>query len=109
MATGLEIVSFHSKAKEGKFQRMFKLQLSTVVLISGASKIMVKILQTRLQQYVSQEAPGIQAGFSKGRGIADIHWIIEKAMAFQRNIYLCFMDYAKAFDCVDHNNLLKIP
>ena len=92
---------------------MFKLQLSTVVLISGASKVMVKILQIGLQQYVNQEAPGIQAGFSKGRGtrdqIADIHWIIEKAMAFQRNIYFCFIDYAKAFNCVDHNNLLKIP
>ena len=92
---------------------MLKLQLSTVVLISGASKVMVKILQTGLQQYVNQEAPGIHAGFSKDRGtrdqIADIHWIIEKAMAFQRNIYFCFMDYAKAFDCVDHNNLLKIP
>ena len=74
---------------------------------------MVKILQTRLQQYVNQEAPGLQAGFRKGRGtrdqIANIHWIIEKAMAFQRNIYFCFMDYAKAFDCVDHNNLLKFP
>ena len=92
---------------------MLKLQLSTVVLISGASKVMVKILQTGLQQYVNQEAPGIQAGFSKDRGtrdqIADIHWIIEKAMPFQRNIYFCFMDYAKAFDCVDHEVAQSCP
>ena len=75
----------------------------TVVLISHASKIMLKILQARLQQYVNRELPDVQAGFRKGRGtrdqIANIHWIIEKAREFQKNIYFCFIDYAKAFDC----------
>ena len=70
---------------------------------------MLKILQARLQQYVNCEPPDVQAGFRKGRGtrdqIANIHWIIEKAREFQKNIYVCFIDYAKAFDCVDHNKL----
>ena len=74
---------------------------------------MLKILQARFQQYVNWEIPDIQAGFRKGRGtrdqIANIHWIIEKAREFQKNIYSCFIDYAKAFDCVDHNKLWKIP
>ena len=73
---------------------------------------MLKIFQARLQQYVNRELPGDQAGFRKGRGtrdqIASIHWIIEKAREFQENIYFCFIDYAKAFDCVDHNKLWKI-
>ena len=73
---------------------------------------MLKILQTRLQQYVNHELPDVQAGFRKGRGtrdqIANICWIIEKAREFQRNIYFCFIDYAKAFDCVDYNTLWKI-
>ena len=73
---------------------------------------MLKILQARLQQYVNCELPDIQAGFRKGRGtrdqIANIHWFIEKAKEFQKNIYFCFIDYAKAFDCVDHNKLWKI-
>ena len=73
---------------------------------------MLKILQARLQQYVNRELPDIQAGFIKGRGtrdqIAKIHWIMEKAREFQKNIYLCFIDYAIAFDCVDHNKLWKI-
>ena len=73
---------------------------------------MLKILQARLQQYVNRELPNVQAGFRKGRGtrdqIANIHWIIEKAREFQKNIYFCFIDYAKAFDCVDHNKLWKI-
>ena len=81
----------------------------TIVLISHASKVMLKILQARLQQYENSELPDIQAGFRKGRGIRDqisnIHWIIEKAREFQKNIYFCFIDYAKAFDCVDHNKL----
>ena len=84
----------------------------TIVLISHASKVMLKILQARLQQYVNHELPDVQAGFRKGRGtkdqIANIHWIIEKAREFQKNIYFCFIDYAKAFDCVDHNKLRKI-
>ena len=70
---------------------------------------MLKILQARLQQYVNRELPDVQAGFRKGRGtrdqITNIHWIIEKAREFQKNIYFCFIDYAKAFDCVDHNKL----
>ena len=73
---------------------------------------MLKILQARLQQYVNHELPDIQAGFRKGRGtrdpIANIHWIMEKAREFQKNIYFCFIDYAKAFDCVDHYKLRKI-
>ena len=73
---------------------------------------MLKIVQVRLQQYVNQELPVVQAGFRKGRGtrdqIASIHWIIEKAKEFQKNIYFCFTDYTKAFDCVDHNKLWKI-
>ena len=73
---------------------------------------MLKILQARLQQYMNCELPDVQAGFRKGRGtrdqIANIRWIIEKAREFQKNIYFCFIDYAKAFDCVDHNKLWKI-
>jgi len=73
---------------------------------------MLKILQARLQQYLNRELPDIQAGFKKGRGtkdkIASIHWIMEKAREFQKNIYFCFIDYAKAFDCVDHNKLWNI-
>ena len=73
---------------------------------------MLKILQARLQQYMNREIPDIQAGFRKGRGtrdqIANIHWIIEKAREFQKNIYFCFIDCTKAFDCVDHNKLWKI-
>ena len=81
----------------------------TIALISHASKVMLKILQARLQQYVNRELPYVQAGFRKGRGTRDqiviISWIIEKARKFQKNIYFCFIDYGKAFDCVDHNKL----
>ena len=84
----------------------------TIALISHASKVMLKILQVRLQQYVNHELPDVQAGFRKGRGtrdqIASICWIIEKPREFQKNIYFCFTDYAKAFDFVDHNKLWKI-
>ena len=84
----------------------------TVALISHSSKVMLKILQARLQHYVNRELPDVQAVFRKGRGtrdqIANIWWIIEKAREFQKNIYFCFIDYAKAFDCVDHNKLWKI-
>ena len=83
----------------------------TIALISHASKIMLKILQARLQQYLNHEIPDVQAGFRKGRGtrdqIANICWIMEKGREFQKNIYFCFIDYAKAFDCVDHNKLWK--
>ena len=82
-----------------------------IALISHASKVMLKILQARLQQYVNCEVPDVQAGFRKGRGnrdqIANIHWIIEKAREFQKSIYFCFIDYAKAVDSVDHNKLWK--
>ena len=80
-----------------------------IALISHASKIMLKILQSRLQQYMNHELTVVQAGFRKGRGtwdqIANIHWITEKAREFQTNIYFCFTDYAKTFDCVDQNKL----
>ena len=80
-----------------------------IVLISHTSKVMLKILQVRLQQSVNHELPDVQGGFRKGRGtrdqIANIRWIIEKARAFQKNIYFCFIDYSKAFDCVDHHTL----
>ena len=81
----------------------------TIALISHASKVMLKILQARLQQYVNPELPDVQAGLRKGRGtrdqIANICWIMEKAREFQKNIYFCFIDHAKAFDCVDRNKL----
>ncbi|WP_337897152.1 reverse transcriptase domain-containing protein, partial [Mesomycoplasma ovipneumoniae] len=83
----------------------------TVALISYASKVMLKILQARLQQYMTCELPDVQASFRKGREtrdqIANIRWIIEKAREFQKNIYFCFIDYTKTFDCVDHNKLWK--
>ena len=82
-------------------------QNCTITLISHTSKIMLKVLQARLQQYVNDELPDVQAGFRKGRGtrdqIADIHWIIEKAREFQKNIYFCFIDYAKAFELWNHS------
>ena len=84
----------------------------TITLVSHDSKVMLKILQARLQQYMNRERPDVQAGFRKGRGtrdqIANICWIIKKAREFQKNIYFCFIVYAKAFDCVDHNKLWKI-
>ena len=110
VATGLEKVSFHSNPKERQCQSMLK--LPQIALISHASKVMLKILQARLQEYVNCELLDVQAGFRKGRGtrdqIANIRWIIEKAREFQKNIYFCFIDYAKAFDCVDHNKLWTI-
>ena len=105
VATGLEKVSFDSNAKECS-------NYHTIALISQPSKVMLKILQARLQQYMNCELLDVQAGFRKGRGtrdqIANICWIIEKAREFQKNIYFCFIDYTKAFDCVDHNKLWKI-
>ena len=105
VATGLEKVSFHANAKECS-------NYCTIALISHASKVMLKILQARLQQNVNHELLDVQAGFRKGRGtrdqIANIRWITKKAREFQKNIYFCFIDYAKAFDCVDHKKLWKI-
>ena len=84
----------------------------TIALISHASKVMLKILQARLLQYMHHELPDVQAGFRKGRGtrnqIANIRWIMEKAREFQKGIYFCFIDYAKPFDCMDHSKLWKI-
>ena len=89
-----------------------KVQNHTIALISHAGKVMLKILQARLQQYVNCELPDVQARFRRGRGtrdqIANICWVIEKAREFQKNIYFCFIDYAKAFDCVHNNKLWKI-
>ena len=82
------------------------------LFLSHASKVMLKFLQARLQQYMNHELPDVQAGFRKGKGmrdqIAKVRWIIKKAKAFQKNIYFCFIDYAKAFDCGDHNKLWEI-
>ena len=107
VATGLEKVSFHSNPKERQCQKFS--YYCTIALISHTSKVMLKILQARLQQYVHCKLPDVQAGFRKGRGtkdqIANILWIMEKAREFQKNIYFYFIDYAKAFDCVDHNKL----
>ena len=90
----------------------FCLIMYSIALISHTSKVMLKILQARLQQYVNCEIPGVQAGFRKSRGtrdqIANIYWIIKKGKGFQKNTYFCWTDYAKAFDCVDHNKLWKI-
>ena len=109
VATGLEKVSFHSNHKERQCHIYSNYRI--IALISHASKVMLKILQARLQQYMRHEIPNVQAGFRKGRGtrdqIANIRWIIEKAREFQKNI-LCFTDYAKTLDCMDHNKLWKI-
>ena len=110
VATGQEKVSFHSNPKEMQCQQCSNYH--TIALFSHASKVMLKILQARLQQYVNHEVPDVQAGFRKGRGtrdqIANICRIMEKAREFQKNIYFCFIDYIKGFDCVDHSKLWKI-
>ena len=105
VAIGMEKVSFHSNPKECS-------NYCTIALISHASTAMLKILQARLQQYMNHELPNVQAGCIKGRGtrdqIVNIHWIITKARELQKNIYFCFIKYAKAFDCMDHKKLWKI-
>ena len=110
MATGLEKSVFIPVPKKGNAKECSN--YCAIALISHASKVMLKILQARLQQYVNRELPDVQAGFREGRGtrdqIANIHWIIEKAREFQKNIYFCFIDYAKAFDYMNHNKLWKI-
>ena len=110
VGTGLEKVSFHSNPKKGQYQRQSNYH--TIALISHSSKIILKILQTRLQQYINHELPYVEAELRKGRGtrdqIVNIHWIIEKTTEFQKNIYFCFIDSLKDFDCVDHNKLWKI-
>ena len=110
VATELEKVSFQPVSKKGNAKECSNYH--TIALISHASKVMLKVLQARLQQYVNREISDVQAGFRKRRGtrdqIANIRWIIENAGEFQKSIYFCFMDCAKAFDCVDHNKLWKI-
>ena len=105
VAIGLKKVSFYSNPK----QRQKCSYYLTIALIPYAIKVMLKILQARLQQYMNHELPDVQAGFRKGRGtrdqIVNSCWIIEKASEFQKNIYFCFINYAKAFDCADHNKL----
>ena len=110
VATGLEKISFHSNPKKDNVKECSNYR--TIALISHTSKVMLKILQASIQQYANHELPHVQAGFRKGRGmrdqIANNHWIIKKAREFQgKKIYLWFIDYAKAFDCVDHNKLRK--
>ena len=108
VAAGLKMSVFIPIPKKGSAKECSSYH--TIVLISHAIEVMLKILQARLQQYVNHELPDVQAGFEKGGGtrdqIANIRWIIEKAREFQKNVY--FIDYAKAFDCVDHNKLWKI-
>ena len=110
VATGLEKVSFHSNPMKGNAKECSHHR--TIGLIPHTCKVMLKILQTRLQQYINHELSDVQAGFRKDRGtrdqIANICWIIEKAREFQKNIYFYSIAYAKAFDCVDHNKLWKI-
>jgi len=109
LQTGLEKVNFHSSPKGNAKECS---NYHTITLISHSSKVMAKILQVRLQQYMNRELPDVQAGFRKGRGtrdqIANIRWITGKAREFQKSIYFCFIDYTKAFDFVDHNKLWKI-
>ena len=110
VATGQERSVFIPISKKGNGKEYSNYH--TIALISHNSKVMVKILQARFQQYVNHELPDVQARFRKGKGtrdqITNIHWIIEEAREFQKNIYLCFIDYAKAFDCVNHSKLWKI-
>ena len=107
VATGLKMSVFIPIPKKGNAKECSN--YCTIALISHSSKVMLKILQTRLQQYMNRELPDVQAGFIKGRGIrnqiANISWSIRKAREVQKNSYFCFIDYAKAFDCVDHNKL----
>ena len=108
VATGLEKVSFHSNPKERQCQRMLKLPHNA--LISHASKVMLKILQARLQQYVNHELPDVQAGFRQRNQRSNCQHLLDhqKSKRVPKNNYFCFIDYAKAFDCVDHNTLWKI-
>ena len=109
-ATGLENISFHSNLKVGQCQRMFKLLHNCTHFTCEQGN--AQNYSARHQQYMNREFPGVQVGLRKGRGIRDeinnIHWIIEKARESQKNIYFCFIDYAKPFDCMEHNKLWKI-
>ena len=107
MGHRLKKVSFPSNPKESNAKECSNYHI--IALNPHASKVMLNILQAKLQQYMNREIPDVQAGSRKGRGtrdqIANIHWIIEKAREFQKNIYFCFIEHAKAFECVDHNKL----
>ena len=109
VATGLEKVSFIPISKKGNARE--RSNYDTIALISHANKLMLKTLQIRLQQYMNRELPDVQAELRKGRGtkdqIANIFWITEKAREFQNSIYFCFIDYAKAFNCMDQSKLWK--
>ena len=110
VATGLEKVGFHSNSREGQCQECSNYHANALILHAG--KVMLKILQAKLQQYQNHELPDVQSGFGKGRGtrdeIANICWIIKKIREFQKNNYFCFIYYAKTSDCVDHDKLWKI-
>ena len=109
VATGLEKVSFHSNPKKGNAEECSNYH--KILLTPHARKVMLKILQAKLQQYMNWELPDVQGGFRKGRGtrdqIANICWVIEKAKEFQKNIYFYFTDYTKASDCVDHKKTVE--
>ena len=109
VATGLEKVSLIPIPKKGNAKECSNYR--TIALISHTSRVMLKILQARLQRYLSCELSDVQAGFRKGRGtreqIANIRWTIRKAREFQKNIYFCFIDYTKASDCVDHHKSVE--
>ena len=109
VATGLEKVSFHSNSKERQCKECSNYHI--IAFLSHTSTVRLKIVQARPQQYVNRELSDVQAGFRKGREIRDqiasIHWIMEKVREFQKSIYFCFIDYPKAFDCVDHKKLRK--
>ena len=110
VTSGLEKISFQPIPKNGNSKECSKYH--TIALISHASKVMLKVLQARLQNYMNHELPDVQAGFRKGRGtrdqFANILWIIQKTREFQKNNYFGFIDYTKVFDCVDHNKLWRI-
>ena len=110
VATGLERLVFISIPKKGNAKEYSSYH--TIALISQASKVILKTLQAALQQYVNRELPDVQAGFRKGRGtrdkIANVHWIIKRGREFPKNIYFCFINYSKIFDCVNHNKLWEI-
>ena len=110
VATGLEKLSFFPIPKKGNAKKCSSYH--TIALISHTSKVMLKILQATFQQYLNRELPDVYVGFKKGRGtrdqITNMRWIVEKGREFQKNIYFCFIDYAKPFDCVNQNKLWKI-
>ena len=110
-STVIQVYALTSNAEEAEVEWSYE-DLKDLLELTTKKEVMLKILQARLQEYMNHELPDVQAGFRKGRGtrdqIANSHWIIEKARAFQKNIYFCYIDYTKAFECVDHNKLWKI-